>query len=152
MQTTFPAMLDKQMNADAPAKARRRRRLTPQDETAPKPLSSNNIAFRLDEAPLAALRELAELNNLNVNQLARSFTISMLCHGANSENMIRGLEMVLAELIEFQKSLALAVHVLMITAGQVPPAEAQQWVDANLKPACFRSPNPSKATPESTTT
>ena len=88
-------MLDMQMNADAPVKATRRRRLTPQDETAPKPLS-NHIAFRLDEAPLAALRELAELNNLNVNQMARSFTISMLCHGANSENMIRGLELVLA--------------------------------------------------------
>jgi hypothetical protein len=127
--------MNNQANAGSTANVPKRRRLKRQEATT-ESAASNNINFRLDEDALQALQKLADATNLNVHQTGRFLTIAMLQQGAHMGLLIKMLEATISDVRALHESLALAVHTLMISAGDVPPDEAQKWVDDNLKPQC----------------
>jgi len=54
----------------------------------------------------------------------------------------QGVTDVWYDLNELRLDLALSVQTLLMAAGKVNPAEAQDWVDKNLKTKCSQSPKP----------
>lgn len=116
-------------------------------EDQPELFASKTINFRLDESSLRLLHERAEVLGTTPNKLAREFVIEMFLESQYRNCLAAAMMTNLHELRELRLDVALAVHALLMTTGRMSDADAQKWVDANLKPK--GSSSTAKGTPPS---
>ena len=98
------------------------------------------IGFRLDEASRRILAQRAAQLGVSPHALARHYVLEQLGEAEDREMLREEVTALRSELTALRADLALAVEALLVSAGKVPPAEAQTWVSQNLP--CSPSPAP----------
>ena len=102
--------------------------------------ASGPIAFRLEEDLREVLVSRAEELGVSPHLLARHYVTEQLYEAEDRSAARESLTTLQTDLRELRADLALAVEALLVSAGKVPPAEAQTWVSQNLP--CSPSPAP----------
>jgi len=117
-----------------------------------KPSAPPSIGFRLDVESLRLLTEKAARSNVSVHELARTYVLEMLYMSQQIDGVGFALTDVFEGLYELRENLALSVQTLLVSAGKITRAEAEKWVDNNIKPQCSQSPDQCGAPAAPTTT
>lgn len=117
-----------------------------------KPSAPPPIGFRLDVDSLRLLTEKAARSNVSVHELARTYVLEMLHMSEQIDRVGFAITNVWDDLYELREDLALSVQTLLVSAGKINRAEAEAWVDNNLKPKCSQSPDQCGAPAAPTTT
>ncbi|MBI5386439.1 MAG: hypothetical protein HZA90_17345 [Verrucomicrobia bacterium] len=116
--------------------------MTP-DRTSPTPLNlsparekapAGPIGFRLDPASRRALTQRAQQFGVSAHELARCYVLERLREAEERAMLREAVTAAHSELGALRVDLALAVEALLVSAGKVPPAEAQKWVEENFHP------------------
>ena len=129
----------------------KRRRLNSQESETEAPTPAT-IGFRLDEEYMRFMRQKAESLHTSVGELARSYVLDMLCLSEQLDRLGYVITNLWEDSNKLRRDLALSVETLLVISGKVSRAEAEKWVDKNLKSICSQSPDQCRAPQGPTTT
>ena len=103
------------------------------------PDQAGSIAFRLDGGSRRVLMQRASELAVSPHVLARHYVLELLGEAEERAALREAVLELQTQVNQLRADLALAVEALLVSAGQVPPSEARQWVEQNLP--CSPSPN-----------
>jgi hypothetical protein len=91
------------------------------------------IGFRLDEPNRRLLAERAHQLGVSPHELARHEVINALRQGDGLAELAEAVVTLEATLRQLREDVATVAEALLVSAGHVPPDQAREWVQTNLK-------------------
>jgi hypothetical protein len=92
-----------------------------------------SISLKIDPVSKKELSKIAESKNASISQIARDILVESL----SEDNQLALLKMeVLAlksEMKELRTDLRVATEALLVSCGNLPPEEAREWTQKNMK-------------------
>jgi hypothetical protein len=93
---------------------------------------SATIGFRLDESSRDVLKTRANLFGVSIHALARQYVIEALVAQDEKPQIHQALLTISAEVKNLRGDFAHAVQTLLVSAGQIEPQQAEEWVQQNF--------------------
>jgi hypothetical protein len=91
------------------------------------------IAFRLPGDALEQVEQAAKRRAVSVNELARETLLAALSTEEDSHRIALRVTAIEGELSELRRDLAVATQAILVTAGKVPPEEAEKFAREKLR-------------------
>ena len=91
------------------------------------------IGFQLEDAVLRRLEKEGKQYKMSAGQYARQLVVDAL-EDTNTERLERRMILLEGEVSQLRQDLAIAVHALLVTAGNLPKSEAARWIAENMRP------------------
>jgi len=95
--------------------------------------SDKVISFRLNGDVLEQIEDSAKRRAVSVNELARETLLAALSADEDSHRMALRVTAIEGELLELRRDLAVATQAILVTAGKVPPEEAEKFAREKLR-------------------
>lgn len=97
------------------------------------PKSDKVISFRLSGDALEQAEEAAKRRSMTVNELAREALIASFSSGGELHKVALRVTSIESELSEMRHDFAVATQAILVTAGKVPPEEADKFAREKLR-------------------
>lgn len=97
------------------------------------PKADKVIAFRLSGDALERAEDAAKRRSMTVNELAREALTASLSSSGELHKMVLRVTTIESELSELRHDLAVATQAILVTAGKVPPDDADKFAREKLR-------------------